>query len=119
MTTIFRRSFPSIPALDLVLLFLSALVASLHAFTLDQPAGSARISHSGPTNALYGHETLVGDDGHSRDKRGVFWPNANGWGGGWQNGAGWNGGGGGLLVSSEPPNNYLKVFLVGISFLLI
>ncbi|KAI1699495.1 cysteine-rich secretory protein family domain-containing protein [Ditylenchus destructor] len=97
-------AMPRLPALltTPLLILISTLISSMGAFTVDNLAASARVSHSGPTNALYGHETLA-DESTDRSKRGVFWPN---WGFN-QN----NNGFGGLLVASEPPNNYLKMWI--------
>uniref|UniRef100_A0A914CBT7 SCP domain-containing protein n=1 Tax=Acrobeloides nanus TaxID=290746 RepID=A0A914CBT7_9BILA len=66
------------------------------------------ISHSGPTNALWGHEELIDEEPkgrHERSKRAVA---RRGWG--WQQPQQqytWPN----LLVSSEPPNDYLKMWL--------
>ena len=78
---------------------------TVYAFNVPSFIGEAQISHSGPTNALYGHEKFHDDDHdeHDRVKRGMYfpqfqqqfkqqqWPD--------------------LLLSSEPPSDYLKMWI--------
>uniref|UniRef100_A0A915CRL9 Uncharacterized protein n=1 Tax=Ditylenchus dipsaci TaxID=166011 RepID=A0A915CRL9_9BILA len=112
-TTIRPTTRTSIPALLLTASFivLSCLSRTINAFTVDhQLTGTPVVSHSGPTNSLYGHEQLVDGGDHGRNKRATAFFNP-----GWNNGGfnnNNNNGWGGLLWASEPPNEYLKLWLV-------
>ncbi|KAI6226384.1 Protein lon-1 [Aphelenchoides fujianensis] len=95
----------------LLLLFIHLFVqpTTTRAFTLgaDSRPGEAVSSHSGPTNALYGHEQFHDEplSEEQRHKRNAMWGNNfffnqnNGWPS--------------LLVSSEPPSMYMKGSLTG------
>ncbi|CAD5223138.1 unnamed protein product [Bursaphelenchus xylophilus] len=93
---------------ELQLLLLLSTLASAAAFTLNAKDSEPVISHSGPTNALYGHEKFFDEplDHEQRVKRDVMYGygynnqyNNNGWPN--------------LLLSAEPPTEYHKGWLTG------
>lgn len=90
-------------ALLSILLF--TLTVSVRGFTLDNPMSEALVSHSGPTNALYGHERFFDEphDEHDRVKRGIYF---NNWNNNFKNNQ-WPD----LRIASEPPSEYLKMWL--------
>lgn len=87
------------------------LVPSVFAFTLNQKDSEAIISHSGPSNSLYGHETFHDEplSEEQRVKRNVMYgpqygyQNMNNQYSNWPN----------MLMYGEPPNPYLKSWLTG------
>jgi hypothetical protein len=61
--------------------------------------GQPEVSHSGPTNALYGHEQFVDDDAElHRNKRAPYFNNYRNT---------WNE----MLISSEPPTDFHKMWI--------
>lgn len=87
------------------LLFTYCLLTA-RAYELHPKLYSSVISHSGPTNALYGHEQFHDEplSTEQRHKRNAMWGNNYVYQNqGWPN----------LLVSSEPPNGYMANVLSG------
>lgn len=90
----------------LLILFLHNFPSSTKAYNLHPLAGQSISSHSGPTNALYGHEKFHDEplSFEQRQKRNVMWGNNYVYQNtGWPN----------MLVSSEPPNGYMTGYLSG------
>jgi hypothetical protein len=92
--------------INFIVIWTVAFATTVYGFNVPSFMGEAQISHSGPTNSLYGHEKFYDEehDEHDRVKRGMYfpqfqqqqfrqqqWPE--------------------LLVSSEPPNEYLKMWI--------
>ncbi|KAE9553275.1 hypothetical protein FO519_003533 [Halicephalobus sp. NKZ332] len=117
-----------------VIFFTTALCVS--GFTLETLIGEAHVSHSGPTNSLYGHERFYDDphdehdrvkrdmysdkpqeeslDGDNRVKRGIYYNRFSNWNNRWNKN--WNNNWNNnqwpdLRIASEPPNEYLKMWL--------
>uniref|UniRef100_A0A7E4UL67 SCP domain-containing protein n=1 Tax=Panagrellus redivivus TaxID=6233 RepID=A0A7E4UL67_PANRE len=100
-SSLYVDSIPSIMNKNIIVLF--ALIAAVTAFNIKSLIGEAEISHSGPTNALYGHETFFDEElsEHERAKRGIFYPQFQQKTQEWPN----------LLQSSEPPSQFLKMWI--------
>ena len=97
----------------LLFIFVVVFMAfSVSGFTIQSLIGEAQVSHSGPTNALYGHEKFFDDshDEHDRVKRGIYYKQFNNWNRNWNNN--WNNNQWpDLRIASEPPNEYLKMWI--------
>jgi hypothetical protein len=90
----------------IVIVVVAFASSSVYGFNVASLIGEAQISHSGPTNALYGHEKFYDEEHseHDRVKRGMYFPQFQQQQ--WRQQQ-WPD----LLVSSEPPSDYLKMWI--------